>query len=136
MMSMLFSISGPVIRGKQLGRKLGYPTANIKPANESNYHPYTGVYAARIDIGPDHYFGMANIGFRPTLSESSFTIEVNIFDFSKDIYDRTITIHFLQRTRDELKFNSLDELVGQMEQDERETRTILSSFLKADSNSQ
>jgi len=130
----LFSITGPVIRGKQLGRKLGYPTANISPSNESYYHHYTGVYAARIDIGQDHYYGMANIGFRPTLSELSFTIEVNIFDFNKDIYDRIITIHFLKRTRDELKFNSLDELVRQMEQDERETRTILSSFLEADSN--
>ncbi len=130
----LFSITGSVIRGKQLGRKLGYPTANISPSDESHYHQYSGVYAASIDIGQDHYYGMANIGFRPTLSELSFTIEVNIFDFNEDIYDRIITIHFLERTRDELKFNSLDELVRQMEQDERETRTILSSFLEADSN--
>ena len=134
MNSFLFSITGPVVRGNQLGRKLGYPTANIRPVNKSHYYQHCGVYAAGIDIGDERYYGMANIGFRPTLSDPSFTVEVNIFDFQEDIYDRTITIHFLKRTRDELKFNTLDELAGQMEKDERETRKILSSFLNTDSN--
>jgi len=130
----LFSITGPVVHGNQLGRKLGYPTANIHPANELQYHQYSGVYAAGVDIADKRYYGMANIGFRPTLSDPSFNIEVNIFDFQEDIYDKIITIHFLKRTRDELKFNTLDELIDQMKQDELETRTILSSFLNTDSN--
>ncbi len=134
MNSSLFSITGPVVHGNQLGRKLGFPTANIRPTAESAYHKFAGVYAASVDIRSAHYYGMANIGFRPTLSDPSFTIEVNIFDFHEDIYDRIITIHFLERIRDEMKFNSLDELVRQMEQDEQATRTILSSFFKTDSN--
>ena len=134
MNSSLFSITGPVIRGNQLGRKLGFPTANIRPANESLYHQHCGVYAAGVDIDDTRYYGMANIGFRPTLSDPSFTVEVNIFDFQEDIYDKIITIHFLKRTRDELKFNNLDELIDQMNQDEKETRKILSSFLNTDTN--
>jgi len=129
-----FSITGPVIRGNQLGRKLGYPTANIQAADESKYHHLTGVYAARVDIGNAKHYGMANIGFRPTLSYSSFTIEINIFNFQDDIYGEIITIHFLERIRDELKFDTLDELVKQMKLDETEARSILLKLLQTDTD--
>ncbi|MFH1295930.1 MAG: riboflavin kinase [Bacteroidota bacterium] len=135
-MMPLFSISGTVIKGSQLGRKLGYPTANLDLPDAYTYYSLTGVYAANVEMEEVIYPGMANIGFRPTLSQPSFTVEVNIFDFNRDLYGKTITIHFLDRIRDELRFNSLDELVTQMEKDETEIRKILSVTFNPNADSQ
>ncbi|TSA27981.1 MAG: hypothetical protein D4R67_04790 [Bacteroidetes bacterium] len=135
-MTLPFSISGIIVKGDQLGRKLGYPTANLDLPDASKFHGLTGVYAATVTLEEVLYTGMANIGFRPTLIHPSFTVEVNIFDFDRDIYGTPITIHFLERIRDEMRFNSLDDLVKQMEQDEREIRKILSVLLKPDTNTQ
>lgn len=131
-MTLPFTISGKVIKGNQLGEKLGYPTANLDLPESSAFHHLTGVYAASVKIGSGAYPGMANIGFRPTLEHPSFTVEVNIFDFSKDLYGEEISIQFMERIRDELRFNSLEELESQMKKDERECREILSLFLKSD----
>lgn len=133
-MMLPFTISGTVIKGNQLGRKLGYPTANLDLPDASRFHHLTGVYAASVELRSSTCPGMANIGFRPTLDHPSFTIEVNIFDFNEDLYGEYISIHFLQRIRDELRFNSLSELVSQMEKDEVACRKILSILLKPDSN--
>ena len=133
-MRSLFSISGKVIPGSQFGRKLGYPTANLHLPNETNFYNKTGVYAAKVVVGKQQLVGMANIGFRPTLGQNSFTIEVNIFDFQEDIYGKMITIHFIQRLRDELKFNSPDELITRMAEDERVTRNIFLTLDKTDSH--
>lgn len=135
-MTASFSISGKVIKGNQLGRKLGYPTANLDLSDSSTFHSMTGVYAAVAEIGTTLYPGMANIGFRPTLDKPSFTIEVNIFDFDMDLYGQNITIRFLTRIRDELRFDSLQDLVIQMGKDEVECRKILSLFPDTDSNTQ
>ncbi|MBE0647033.1 MAG: riboflavin kinase [Bacteroidales bacterium] len=121
-MTAPFTISGTVIKGNQLGRKLGYPTANLDLPDAGQFHHLTGVYAATVELESAIFPGMANIGFRPTLEKPSFTVEVNIFDFNEDIYGQNISIRFLERIRDELRFNSLDELVRQMEKDEVECR--------------
>lgn len=133
-MTAPFTISGIVIEGNKLGRKLGYPTANLELPDAAKFHHLTGVYAATATLGSVTYPGMANIGFRPTLDRPSFTVEINIFDFNLDIYGEFISIHFLDRIRDELKFDSLEELVLQMERDEAECRKILSVPLKPDTN--
>lgn len=133
-MNAPFTISGTVIHGNQLGRKLGYPTANLDLPDASQYHHLKGVYAAAVVWQGRIYPGMANIGFRPTLDHPSFTVEVNLFDFSEDIYGEKISIRFLDRIRDELKFSSLDELVNRMSQDETECRRILSLLLKPDAD--
>ncbi|MBC8461142.1 MAG: riboflavin kinase [Bacteroidales bacterium] len=135
-MTPLFSISGTVIKGSQLGRKLGYPTANLDLPDASRFYHLTGVYAATVVLEEEIYPGMANIGFRPTLDQLSFTVEVNIFDFNKDIYGQEITIRFLERIRDEIRFTSMEELVTQMAKDETEIRKILSLALKPNTDSQ
>lgn len=135
-MTSLFTISGTVIKGNQLGRKLGYPTANLHLPDASRFHHLTGVYAATSKLGCVAYPGMANIGFRPTLDHPSFMVEVNLFDFNLDIYGENISIHFLERIRDEIRFNSLEELVSQMKKDEVACRRILSVMQKPDTNTQ
>ncbi len=133
-MDSLFSITGKVIYGNRLGRKLGYPTANIGLSDEMRYYHLTGVYLSKVDLWEKSYFGMANIGFRPSIENSSFTVEVHLFDFDKDIYEETLTIHFLKRLRNELKFNSLEALVIQMEKDEMVSRKLLLKILNPDSD--
>ena len=135
-MTLPFTISGTVIKGNQLGRKLGYPTANLHLPDASRFYHLSGVYAASIERGSTIYPGMANIGFRPTLDQPSFTVEVNIFDFSMDIYGEKISICFLERIRDEIRFTSLAELVLQMEKDEAACRKILLFLLKPNANTQ
>ncbi|MFH1161010.1 MAG: riboflavin kinase [bacterium] len=131
-MNPLFSITGKVIYGNQLGRKLGYPTANIGLSDETRYYNLTGVYLSKVDLREKSYFGMANIGFRPSLETPSFIVEVNMFDFDRDIYEEIITIHFLKRLRNELKFDSLEALVNQMAKDETESRKLLLKILNPD----
>jgi len=127
-----FTISGKVITGNQLGKKLGYPTANLDLRDGSEYYSLIGVYAATVSIGSFIYPGMANIGFRPTLERPSFTVEVNLFDFDQDLYGEVISIHFLEKIRDEIRFGTLDELAVQMKKDEELCRQVLSVLLKPD----
>ena len=129
----LFSLTGKVIRGNQLGRKLGYPTANIDTGNDpATLTDKTGIYAATVDVAGTTWPGVASMGFRPTLAKSSFSIEVHIFGFSEDIYDQTITIHFHARLRDEKKFSSLEELTSQMNRDAAEARLLLGTLFQTD----
>ena len=110
-----FFISGKVIKGKQLGRTLGFPTANLKIENNDKLVPKIGVYFVEIIINKNHYFGMLNIGTNPTTDgDNKVKIEVNIFDFEKDIYNQTITLNFIKWLRDEKKFNNLNELIEQL----------------------
>jgi riboflavin kinase / FMN adenylyltransferase len=125
----LFSLSGTVIHGNHLGSTLGYPTANLDldlwsvPADSIGVYAVTATYAGRI-LG-----GMANIGYRPTISENGFTVEVYFFDFTGDLYGQMITVSFIEWLRDEVKFDSLEELTAQMGQDELRARKILSGLL-------
>ncbi len=104
-----YSMSGIVVKGNQLGRKLGFPTANIEP-DPGKLIPAYGVYAVLVKWKDKLYGGMSNIGIRPTLKEHQLTVEVNIFDFNHNIYGEKITIYFVQHTREEKKFKDLELL--------------------------
>jgi len=125
MLGYEYAISGKVIRGHALGRKLGFPTANIYISNEFKLIAANGVYACRVLIDGKIYKGMSNIGVRPTIDHGDLTIEINIFDFNKDIYDKLITIYFVDRLRDEKKFESLEALKQQLVKDREQTLSIL-----------
>jgi riboflavin kinase/FMN adenylyltransferase len=123
-----YSISGKVIKGDMLGRQLGFPTANIQLDHMMKHIPKAGVYAVEVGHFDRKYGGMLNIGYRPTISRNykSRQIEVNIFDFSDDIYDHNITIYFRKRIRDEIKFDSLEDLKDQLKKDKQVSKEILS----------
>ncbi len=113
-----FFISGIVIKGKQLGRTIGYPTANIELLDLDKIKPKTGVYAVNIIIDQINFRGMLNVGCNPTTdSDRIQKIEVNIFDFDKDIYGKIIKIEFIKHLRNEVKFANLDELKEQLAKD-------------------
>ena len=106
-----FFITGKVVKGKQLGRTIGYPTANIVIGNDDKLLPKNGVYAVDVFVGKQSYKGMLNIGKNPTTDLDNQTkIEVNIFDFNQDIYGEIIRVEFIKHIRDEEKFANLDEL--------------------------
>lgn len=110
-------ITGRVIPGKQLARRLGFPTANIDYDKEQLL-PNNGVYSAKVCIDGVIYLGTANIGVKPTVKEDrSIEIEVHILDFAKDIYEKEITVFFIEKIRDEIKFSSLEDLKKQINED-------------------
>lgn len=114
-----YFFSGNVITGKQLGRTIGFPTANLAINNESKLIPGNGVYAVTVQIENDKtiFNGMMNIGVRPTFEKTERTIEVNIFDFDSSIYDKQLTVHIKTRLRDEMKFDGIDSLKNQLNRD-------------------
>jgi len=118
-----YFFTGKVIRGNQLGRKLGYPTANLQIEDPTKLIPGNSVYAVRCKLGNDDHImsGMMSIGTRPTIDGKDRTIEVNIFDFDKDIYDENLTVFIKKKLRDEERFSSLEALVEQMAMDKVET---------------
>ena len=120
-----YHITGKVVGGKRIGTKIGFPTANIKIEEDYKLIPKDGVYAVYINIDKIKYKGMLNIGKRPTVEGVDRTIEVNIFDFSKDIYDHQIKLCFIDRLRDQYKFNNLDELKDQLEIDMHKALNVL-----------
>lgn len=118
MLGRRYCLTGSVVSGAQLGRTLGFPTANIKPADTEQIIPGNGVYAIQTVIASDTYNGMMNIGIRPTVSnELSLHIEAHLFDFNRDIYNQSIEIVFAERLRDEQRFPSLDALKAQLNTD-------------------
>ena len=119
-----FIILGEVIYGKQLGRVIGFPTANLKIISDKLL-PHNGVYAVEVIIDGIRHKGMLNIGNRPTVDGVNHTVEVNIFDFDRDIYDKEIEVVFCRFVRDEVKFSSLEELKNQLNID----RQTVSAFL-------
>lgn len=114
-----YLLRGVVVEGRRLGRELGFPTANILPEDRHKMIPLDGVYAVSVEVGGAHYKGMLNIGTRPTINTNvdHRSIEVNIFDFSKDIYGQTISVNFFQRIREEIKFENIDRLKEQLVND-------------------
>ncbi len=121
-----FEISGKVIKGKQLGRTIGFPTANIEIIDPHKLIPAYGVYAVKVKLEDKTiHNGMMNIGINPTVTdEKKIHCEVAILDFSADIYDTKISVYLLKRIRDEKKFNGLEELKTQIKQDEKEIRSL------------
>ena len=114
-----YFFSGKVVMGNQLGRTIGYPTANIQIEDAQKLVPANGVYAVQVSLqGRKNWFkGMMNIGVRPTVDGTKRVIEVNVFDFDEMIYDETISITLHQHLRSEVKFNGLDELKAQLARD-------------------
>ncbi len=112
-----YFLSGTVVKGKQLGRTIGFPTANIELEEEYKLVPKNGVYIVVAEIDGKSVYGMMNIGFNPTVQGEKRTIEVHFFDFDLDIYDRHIRVAILQRIRSEEKFESVEFLKIQLGKD-------------------
>jgi riboflavin kinase/FMN adenylyltransferase len=120
-----YLLNGIVMHGDERGRTIGYPTANLKPEHENKVIPKNGVYAVKVRVGEDWYGGMLNIGVRPTFEDPARTIEVNIFNFNRDIYGDTIQVRFVDRIRYEQKFDGIDELKAQLGNDKERSLKIL-----------
>lgn len=119
-----YSIEGPVVRGNEIGRTIGFPTANILPA-KGILLPAKGVYAARTWVEGQCYDGILNIGMRPTIAHSiGLNIEVNLFDFDRDIYGQVIRSEVHYFLRPETKFDGLDGLKAQLEKDKQHTEKL------------
>jgi riboflavin kinase/FMN adenylyltransferase len=113
------------VKGRQLGRTIGFPTANLQVDDAVKLIPANGVYAVDVLQGGQTYGGMLNIGFRPTVAGEHQTIETYIFDFNKDIYGEHMTLHFRAFLRPEQKFNGLPALVEQLQKDEQQARKLV-----------
>jgi riboflavin kinase/FMN adenylyltransferase len=121
-----YNISGIVVSGKKRGSILGIPTANIKP--EKELIPAQGVYAVISHVEKDRYKGVLNIGFNPTFSDTELSVEVYLLDFSGDIYGKKVEVLFIERIRDEVKFENPEQLVKQIWKDIDEARIILKPY--------
>jgi riboflavin kinase/FMN adenylyltransferase len=122
-----FTIGGHVVRGQQLGRKLGYPTANIRLG--ARVAPVGGVFAVRVSgIRGEPMPGVASLGVRPTVNGKEPLLEAHLFDFDGDLYGKKIQVDFVQKLRDEEKFESLDAMVQQINRDAAQARKILQAL--------
>ena len=123
-----YSLTGTIVKGRQLGRTIGFPTANMQVDDVSKLVPANGVYAVDVLYAGQALRGMLNIGFRPTVDSAIIagqTIETYIFDFEKDIYGEHLTLRFREFLRPEQKFDGLTALVAQLKQDEESARAAL-----------
>lgn len=123
-----YTFSGEVVKGKQLGRTIGFPTANIQIKESYKLIPKNGVYIVKSNYDGNTIFGMMNIGNRPTVNGENQTIEVNFFDFDTDIYNKIISIEILDFIRDEQKFDSLDSLKSQLNKDQQTSLSYISKI--------
>ncbi|OFY33877.1 MAG: riboflavin biosynthesis protein RibF [Bacteroidetes bacterium GWF2_38_335] len=122
-----YYMRGVVVSGMKLGRKIGFPTANVSPDDDHKLIPPPGVYCVKVRVGNEEFAGMMNIGFRPTFGENNReTIEVHIIDFDREIYDNAIELWFVTKLRDEKKFDGIDALITQLKKDKEETIRIMS----------
>jgi len=122
-----YFIKGKIVQGRKLGRKIGYPTANVSLKDTNKLIPCNGVYAVEVLIGRKKYKGVMSIGVNPTIDKNSSvrTIEVNIFYFGKEIYGSEVKVIFRFRLRDEITFNSISELTTQIEIDKQRAMALL-----------
>ena len=121
-----YSLTGTIVKGRQLGRTIGFPTANMQVDDANKLVPANGVYAVEVLYAGQVLAGMLNIGFRPTVAGTNQTIETYIFNFDKDIYGEHLTLRFREFLRPEQKFEGLPALVAQLKQDEESARRHLS----------
>lgn len=124
-----FTLHGTVVEGQRVGRKMGFPTANIEASDVHKIIPGYGVYAVEIKLGGNKYKGMLNIGTRPTFNNNADnrSIEVHIFDFSGDIYNKEITLIFIGKIRAEQKFSGPEALVEQLKKDKETAMKIIAA---------
>jgi riboflavin kinase/FMN adenylyltransferase len=120
-----YSISGKIIDGKKKGRTIGFPTANIEIPESYKLLPGDGAYAIKAFVNENCYYGMLNIGFKPTVDGTERTIEAHLFNFDADIYGAEITVEFVRSLRKEIKFVSIDELKAQLIKDKEAALKIL-----------
>ena len=123
-----YSVSAEVVRGNEIGRTIGFPTANLELPREFMLFNRGGVYACLVNYNGLTYKAMANIGHRPTIgdrAEGNMLIEVNLFDFDGDLYGQTICVNFIDRIRDEVKFEGLQELKAQLQVDREKAKALL-----------
>ena len=113
-----YSLTGEVVIGQQIGRSIGFPTANIQVKDDYKLLPKNGVYAVTVQLDDQQYKGMLNLGNRPTVAGEQKTIEVNLFDFAGDLYQKTLTVNFIQFLREEIKFADLEALKAQLKRDQ------------------
>lgn len=123
-----YYLTGKVVRGQGLGKKWNYPTINIQIAEETKLIPKNGVYVVCAKLRTKQFFGIMNIGFRPTVNGKNRTIEVHLLDFKADVYGDDIQICILKRLREEQKFPSFDALVEQIKLDEKEARVFIKTL--------
>lgn len=123
-----YSIHGKIIHGKKIGSTLGFPTANILIDDKQKLIPKIGVYFVKIIIDNTPFFGMMNIGYNPTFNNEEISLEVHIFDYKTQIYDKEITVNFLKRIRDEQKFDFKDKLIEQLGKDKEICKRLIVDF--------
>lgn len=123
-----FSISGKVVKGKQLGSKIGFPTANIHISENYKLMPKKGVYLVKSVIENKTVYGIMNIGNRPTVGGEHQTIEVYFLNFNQNLYGKQLCIEFLKFLRDEQKFHSVDELIVQLKKDKEISKKYITQF--------
>ena len=122
-----YRMTGRVIRGRQLGRQLGYPTANIRLATSPS--PLKGVFAIRARWGDSGWRdGVANLGTRPAVGGEGFLVESHLFDFEGSLYGQRLEVEFVKKLRDEAHFENIDDLVAQMREDEQQARNCLAQI--------
>jgi riboflavin kinase / FMN adenylyltransferase len=124
-----YPITGRVVKGDRLGRLIGFPTANLDIDTHYKLIPADGIYAVTVCHETKLYKGMLYIGYRPTVGGEIKSIEVNIFDFDKDIYGESLTIKFLHMIRSDAKFNDLEDLKIQLQQDKENALKLLKDYL-------
>lgn len=125
-----YPLTGKVVKGKGVGKDIGFPTANVSVEEAYKLIPQNGVYIVKCTLGTQTYNGMMNIGFNPTVNGTKKSIEVHLFDLSLDLYGAELQIHFLKKIRDEQKFDSLTALREQLQSDQK----IALEFLKHESH--
>lgn len=123
-----YTLTGRVIAGDKIGRLIGYPTANIEIDSKYKLIPMHGIYAVTVEHEHQTYGGMLYIGFRPTINGTRLNIEVNIFDFKKDIYGEAITVHFHKLIRGDAKFSDLEQLKEQLRLDQEMALDVLKTL--------
>ncbi len=121
-----YMLTGQVVKGKGLGKELGFPTANLRIPESYKLIPKNGVYAVKSKLGGKVVSGMMNIGVNPTVDGREQSIEIHFFDYKEDLYDRTIQVDILDWIREEQKFNSLEELKEQLGRDMETARNVIS----------
>lgn len=123
-----YRLNGTVVHGDKRGKKIGFPTANIKPGHTNKIIPKDGVYAVKVRVNGEMYDGMMNIGTRPTFEGKEKTLEVNLFKFNRNIYGKEVQVRFYERIRDEKKFDGKEALIEQLKQDKQQANEILAEY--------
>jgi len=132
MLGRPYSIIGRVFHGDKRGRQLGFPTANV--LLKRRVSPISGVYVVKVNTGEGSYFGVANVGSRPTVAGIRQQLEVHIFDFDENLYGQSIEVVMLKKLRNEMKFTSIDELTRQISKDSEQARHYVRALVNQDDN--